>query len=156
MYFGSVRFYKHLILSCVALMIIVPTALAVYFGVQNYKNKNLAEEYKSHLATDQLPQMEYLTGVDYTETITVPTFEYQEKYPDMYVEKSAFKAADSEKPVVYLTFDDGPSANTVKVLDTLKANGIKATFFVVNTNIEAYQELYKRIVDEGHTLGIHT
>ncbi|MBR2028559.1 MAG: polysaccharide deacetylase family protein [Oscillospiraceae bacterium] len=157
LYIGSVRFYKHLILSTVALMIVVPTVLAFYFGVQNHRNKALAEEYKNHLATSTLPQMEYLTGVDYTEVITVPSFGYQEDYPDLYVEeKPQFKTVESEKPVVYLTFDDGPSANTETVLDILKANGIKATFFVVNNDIEAHQHLYKRIVDEGHTLGIHT
>ncbi|MBQ7816050.1 MAG: polysaccharide deacetylase, partial [Oscillospiraceae bacterium] len=52
--------------------------------------------------------------------------------------------------------DDGPSANTETVLDILKSNNIKTTFFVVNNDIEAQQYLYKRIVDEGHTLGIHT
>ena len=157
MYFGSVRFFKHLILSTVALMIIVPTVLAVYFGVQNHKNKALAQEYESHLATHELPQVEYLTGVDYSEVITVPSFSYQEDYPNLYVEdKPEFAAVESDKPVVYLTFDDGPSLNTERVLDILKANNIKATFFVVNNDIEAQQHLYKRIVNEGHTLGIHT
>ncbi len=54
----------------------------------------------------------------------------------------------------YLTFDDGPSANTVKILDFLKANNIKATFFVLGKNNQ--DEIYKRIVDEGHTLAIHS
>ncbi|MBQ9845507.1 MAG: polysaccharide deacetylase [Oscillospiraceae bacterium] len=156
MYWGSVRFFKHLILSTVALMILVPTVLAVVFGIQNHRNKQLVEELKKYSSESQLPKMEYLVGVDYSEVITVPTFTYQEDYPDMYVERSSFVAENSEKPVVYLTFDDGPSANTEKVLDILKANDIKATFFVVNSNIEAHQYLYKRIVDEGHTLGIHT
>ena len=137
-------------------MIIVPTVLAIVFGVQNHRNKQLAEELKKYSSEGQLPKMEYLTGVDYTEVITVPAFSYQQDYPDMYVERSEFVAEENEKPVVYLTFDDGPSANTEKVLDILKAHDIKATFFVVNTDIEAHQYLYKRIVDEGHTLGIHT
>lgn len=157
MYWDSVRFFKHLILSTVALMIIVPTVLAVVFGVQNHKNKALLQEYEKHLATDTLPQMEYLEGVDYTDVITVPTYSYQQDYPDMYAESApAFVDEETDKPVVYLTFDDGPSANTETVLDILKANNIKATFFVVNSNVEAHQYLYKRIVDEGHTLGIHT
>ena len=156
LYWGSVRFFKHLILSTVALMIIVPTVLAVYFGVENHRSKQLAEEYKKYASESQLPKMEYLTGVDYSEVITVPTFPYQTEYPDMYAERSAFVDEDSEKPVVYLTFDDGPSANTERVLDILKANDIKATFFVVNSDIEAHQYLYRRIVDEGHTLGVHT
>lgn len=57
---------------------------------------------------------------------------------------------------MYLTFDDGPSAeNTSAVLDILKARGVKATFFVVGENVRRNPELTKRIVREGHTIGIH-
>lgn len=55
---------------------------------------------------------------------------------------------------VYLTFDDGPSANTDKILDILDAYGVKATFFVVGK--ENYAEQYRRIVEEGHTLAMHS
>ena len=156
MYWGSVRFFKHLILSTVALMIIVPTVLAVYFGISNHKNKQLAQDYRHYCSEDQLPVMEYLTGVDYSDVITIASYPYQTEYPDMYADFSGFVEVEHDRPVVYLTFDDGPSGNTVSVLDTLKANDIKATFFVVNTDISLHQDLYKRIVDEGHTLGIHT
>ena len=64
MYFGSVRFFKHLILSTVALMILIPTVLAVYFGVHNHRNKQLAEHYSSQIESALLPKMEHLSGVD--------------------------------------------------------------------------------------------
>ncbi|MFL0246657.1 polysaccharide deacetylase family protein [Candidatus Clostridium stratigraminis] len=54
----------------------------------------------------------------------------------------------------YLTFDDGPSDNTIKILDILKENNIKATFFV-NGHPES-KLIYERIVNEGHTLANHT
>ncbi len=57
---------------------------------------------------------------------------------------------------VYLTFDDGPSENTGAVLDILKQYQVKATFFVIGKTDETSMQLYKRIVDEGHTLGIHS
>ena len=57
---------------------------------------------------------------------------------------------------VYLTFDDGPSSNTARILDILAEYDVKATFFVVGKEEEQYQELYKRIVEEGHTLGMHS
>lgn len=61
-----------------------------------------------------------------------------------------------EPKKMYLTFDDGPSAeNTTAVLDTLKEKGIRATFFVVGENVEKHPEIAKRIVEEGHTIGIH-
>lgn len=57
---------------------------------------------------------------------------------------------------MYLTFDDGPSEdNTGIVLDILKERGVKATFFVVGENVEKHPEMARRIVREGHTLGIH-
>ena len=56
-----------------------------------------------------------------------------------------------------LTFDDGPHpVNTPKVLDILKKEGVKATFFVVGTNVRKYPELVRRIVAEGHALGSHS
>lgn len=57
---------------------------------------------------------------------------------------------------VYLTFDDGPSENTSKILDILKEKGVKATFFVTGNEEESAKELYQRIVAEGHTLGMHS
>ena len=57
---------------------------------------------------------------------------------------------------MYLTFDDGPSEeNTSAVLDILKARNIKATFFVVGENVRKHPEVARRIVEEGHTIGIH-
>ncbi len=57
---------------------------------------------------------------------------------------------------MYLTFDDGPSAeNTVAILDILKEKNIKATFFVIGENVEKHPEVAKRIVEDGHTIGIH-
>ena len=57
---------------------------------------------------------------------------------------------------MYLTFDDGPSAeNTVAVLDILQAHDIKATFFVIGENVEKHPEVARRIVEDGHTIGIH-
>lgn len=57
---------------------------------------------------------------------------------------------------MYLTFDDGPSKkNTEEILDILKKKDIKATFFVIGENVEKYPEIARRIVEEGHALGIH-
>lgn len=57
---------------------------------------------------------------------------------------------------MYLTFDDGPSAeNTTAILDILKERNIKATFFVVGENVRKHPDVARRIVEEGHTIGIH-
>lgn len=57
---------------------------------------------------------------------------------------------------VYLTFDDGPSENTNAILDILAEHDVKATFFVVGREDDESKEAYQRIVDEGHTLGMHS
>lgn len=57
---------------------------------------------------------------------------------------------------VYLTFDDGPGANTDQILDILAEYDVKATFFVVGKEDEASQAAIRRIVEEGHTLGMHS
>ncbi len=56
--------------------------------------------------------------------------------------------------LVYLTFDDGPSARTKEILDILKRYDMKATFFVLKTN-DVYAPLMKRAVTEGHAMAIH-
>lgn len=66
------------------------------------------------------------------------------------------KQQETVQKTAYLTFDDGPSANTDKILDVLKEKGVKATFFVVGKTGEKAEERYKRIVEEGHTLGLHS
>ena len=57
---------------------------------------------------------------------------------------------------VALTFDDGPSEHTNEILDILDDYGIKATFFVVGKEDEASLAAYQRIVDEGHTIAMHS
>ncbi len=57
---------------------------------------------------------------------------------------------------VYLTFDDGPSSNTEAILEILDRYGVKATFFVVGKTDEHSQEMYRRIIESGHTLGMHS
>ena len=57
---------------------------------------------------------------------------------------------------VAITFDDGPSSHTPKLLDYLKESGIKATFFVVGNRINSYKGTVKRIVNEGHELAYHS
>lgn len=57
---------------------------------------------------------------------------------------------------VYLTFDDGPSDHTDEILDILKKNDVKATFFVIGKKTSTAKKQYQRIVLEGHTLAMHS
>lgn len=58
--------------------------------------------------------------------------------------------------VVCITFDDGPCAQTAHILDKLKQENVRATFFCVGKQVERYPAVARRIVDEGHTLGNHS
>lgn len=80
--------------------------------------------------------------------------EYQDLFPDLYVHRPESWV---ERPnTVFLTFDDGPSIYTERILDTLKDRGVKATFFVMGHTNEKSKAIMQRIVDEGHTIAMHT
>ena len=74
--------------------------------------------------------------------------------------KSTNKTSKTKKKIhqktAYLTFDDGPSVNTDKVLDILDRYKIKATFFVVGRTDKASIRRYKEIVKRGHNIGLHS
>lgn len=82
--------------------------------------------------------------------------DYAKEYPGMYATAATTPKKLSDKKVCYLTFDDGPSDTcTPQVLDILKKYNVKATFFVVASEIDGNEKLIQRIIDEGHTLCIH-
>ena len=65
------------------------------------------------------------------------------------------KLIDRNKPLVALTFDDGPNANTSRVLDILEKYNVKATFFVLGTNIKGYEDTILRMKELGMEIGNH-
>ena len=58
--------------------------------------------------------------------------------------------------IVALTFDDGPGPYTAELLDFLKQEGVRATFFVLGTRVDAYPKLIRRMAAEGHEVGNHS
>lgn len=65
-------------------------------------------------------------------------------------------ASISPNKTIYLTFDDGPSENTIKILDILDKYEIPATFFVVGPAYKLKNDLLKEIIKKGHQLAIHS
>ena len=63
---------------------------------------------------------------------------------------------DFDKKQVYITFDDGPSKYTEDILKVLSDYNVKATFFVIGKTDEHSKKMYKEIVEQGHTLGMHS
>ena len=65
--------------------------------------------------------------------------------------------AATEEKIIYLTFDDGPTDSTTpKILDILKENDVKATFFVIGRQIKTRKEIVRRTLAEGHCVGVHS
>ena len=114
-------------------------ALAV---INETSGMNQAEIDADRIVNDAEASLYTVSGVD--------------EYKRTGIDDADSSGEDADFRKVYLTFDDGPSSNTGRILDILAEYDVKATFFVVGKEEEEYQELYKRIVEEGHTLAMHS
>lgn len=108
----------------------------------------------------------FVADKDYSNLPTDPTIAVYDAYtleerlaaglPTQAPEVPHYFPPEGEK-IAYLTFDDGPEGViTPKILDILKENGIKATFYVTGQSCEAHPEVLKRIFEEGHAIGHHS
>ena len=88
----------------------------------------------------------------------VQTPQIQEDSSDAEASEPVAEESSGQEEIhkVYLTFDDGPSIYTNDILDILDSYNVKATFFVVGKEETNAEEALQRIVDEGHTLGMHS
>lgn len=82
-------------------------------------------------------------------------------YGSFSIQRNFFLKAYHSNPTiddsfVALTFDDGPHAHTLEILELLKKYDMKATFFCIGKEVENYPEIVQRIVIEGHVVGNHT
>lgn len=144
---------------------VILAALCIYLGTRLYVVQNELTQLRSQ-SEEAMAFYNMYAGEG-------PDWDDGSEYADMYTADSVSvsRRDKSDKAVnpgqgsssqegyvrkVYLTFDDGPSSNTGRILDILAEYDVKATFFVVGKEEKEYQALYKRIVDEGHTLGMHS
>ncbi len=140
-----VRRLKHLIIITLLTLILIPIVCCVVlmFMVGNMNQR--IDELSERISV--LEQREYGSEV---------LDETQE--PDLADEPplTEEEPVEDTRRKVYLTFDDGPGANTTEILDILAQYDVKATFFVVGKEDEVSRELIKQIVAEGHSLGMHS
>lgn len=125
------------------------------------KNKVTEEEYDKSIGDSVIDGVSSNNVIDIKgETI----LQYTQEEADIGISNNVQDSTDVIKDEiekkknrkVYLTFDDGPSKNTAEILDILDEYNIKATFFVVGKTDSYSKDIYKRIVDEGHSLGLHS
>lgn len=100
----------------------------------------LAAQKKLHIHTDSSEEQDYTT-----------------LFPELYTVYNVPSNMENDKKIAYISFDDGPSANTFEILDILEDMNVNATFFIVGSAItKEGEEALRRMTNEGHTIGIHT
>lgn len=153
---------KKIIVWTVFLMILLPLAGCIILGVKLHRQNKLTEQMTDQISfleqalldtVDERDRLQALLRIGEPDVQEYKEAEKEEKAEDI-SELNAEPADGLRK--VYLTFDDGPSPNTEELLDILAEYNVKATFFVTGKNKEGYGDIYRRIVDEGHTLGMHS
>ena len=152
-YFGSVRFFKNMILLAVLACIAVPTALAVRGHLRAGALERQAEALSARLA--ELEAQAVQPAELQADPLAAEPISYQALYPDFYVEEP-MPEQTAVPGTMYLTFDDGPSDNTEEILAVLAEKDVKATFFIVTQGGDTAVARMKRIAEEGHTLGMHS
>ncbi len=165
MYFGSVRFFKNLILLVLVILFAVPVVFALRLndklGQEEAENARLEQalaaaeqRISAEEPADPLSSAEpgAVTGGEPAES---PDLYYQSLYPDFYAPES-YHATERTVGTIYLTFDDGPSENTDRILAILAEQNVKATFFVTGESSEGNGQRLRDIVAQGHSLGMHS
>ena len=156
---------KKIIKITVPLAIIIPlicmTVFIILYAHSRKEYRELEEKYDklSESFEDLKDNIAYLDeSMDVYSVSGVEDSEREYNETGVYSKDSDVDASDEESDIrkVYITFDDGPSPYTGEILDILKEYNVKATFFVTGKTDDTSVEAYKRIVDEGHTLGMHS
>ncbi|MDO4304140.1 MAG: polysaccharide deacetylase family protein [Bacillota bacterium] len=149
-----IRRLKKIIVGTIVAAIVIPVMTSIILGVRVMYLQGKVSDLETALMQLQ-SEGDRESGI-YT-TALIETSPRDETEPSLLMEdgeeKEAPQAWDKQ---IYLTFDDGPSRNTDRILDILKEYDIKATFFVVGKTDEASVAAYQRIVEEGHTLAMHS
>lgn len=111
---------------------------------------------------DSLFSIRFPKEINGVSSVTVPLSSFYDLIRPEYLQGADLEAYQQyetkrHEKMVALTFDDGPDSKTTpQALEILKRYNAKATFFMVGQNVAANPELAKRVLDEGHQLGIHT
>lgn len=150
-----VKRLKKLILGAVALAILIPLLACIVLSVRVFQLKKQVAALKEQIPVETAEAEEEEDSGVYEMTKVEEAVRNTETDAEEAEPVKTDPAKGSERQV-YLTFDDGPSSNTDQILDILKEYDVKATFFVVGKTDERSVKAYKRIVDEGHTLAMHS
>lgn len=128
-------------------------------GTENNDRKsNIADnsETKSNEVSNQPGYDNQIIGWGLKQNVQKPP-EVPDSWIAMLKKYNGYYIGDTSKKEIYLTFDEGYEAgNTSKILDILKANDVKAAFFVTGHFVKTQPDLVVRMIREGHVVGNHT
>lgn len=153
MYFGSVRFFKHLILGTIAVTFITFVTIIVLLSMQVIDNNETIDQLENQINEMQITIDGFVSTEAEAAELAKPPADME--YPVLYTAPPT-EVEPMPPNTVYLTFDDGPTAYTDQILDILAYYDVQATFFVVGTQVLKYPETVQRMVDEGHAIGLHS
>ncbi|QSF42192.1 polysaccharide deacetylase (plasmid) [Priestia megaterium] len=74
---------------------------------------------------------------------------------NMYLSNTVSNQNQQITQPIYLTFDDGPTPDTLKILEILRKYDVKVTFFMLKNQMESYPDIAKKVAEEGHAIGCH-
>ncbi len=139
------------IISTIAIWMIVSLIAIIILSVQVIKlNIQMDKVMKQETITDTSDSEKH----DTQDTSASEEEQFTNVVTGIDTEDNFAVAGDTH--YVYLTFNCVPGDNTKAILDVLAQHNVKATFFVVGSEDEATAEIYQRIVNEGHTIGMHS
>lgn len=145
--------YKNIIVTLICAISLAPAAFSMYLL---YQVAGLEDQVEQLAGQHRAQQAHYLTAVKETQNQEVKASGEKEEVSEQTTEESKEQDTVEAGKRVYLTFDDGPSANLDEILSILKKEKVKATFFVVGKTDEQSMEGYRKIVKQGHQIGIHS
>lgn len=149
-----IRRLKKMIVGTIIVMVVIPVIASIILGIRVYSLQKEVMGLKEELtATRKQLESSEETGIYTTATVETSSRDIPEAAELAQEPEEDYSMYDKR---IYLTFDDGPSRNTDKILDILKEYDVKATFFVVGKTDEESVRAYQRIVAEGHTLAMHS
>lgn len=140
---------KKIIFAVSILFLLIPTILCIILFMKVGKLEDELQDLSELLQTENSSEDYYSINEDKMSSAVIDSYDVDS------MSKREEVSPTEEKPA-FLTFDDGPSNNTDKILDILKEYHVKATFFVVGKEDEKSLALYQRIVKEGHAIGMHS
>ena len=167
-YSKRIRYLRRLILTSVAAACLIPICICVILAVRYDRLNSKYEQARADLDWYRGrygSEKDILTSEEYEQDATDSMADGGSSvvFETMDVDYATVDVSGAKNPediegtrYVYLTFDDGPSIYTDEILDILAEYDVKATFFVCGKPDAKYTDMYKRIVDEGHTLGMHS